>query len=114
MVLARLAIFFSWHGCDMLQNCVISAFSTSHASLATDMAGKTSVDDHVLNVVVARRPQSGDEQELLCAIDAIENVFQFGSQTLLQRETSGVDCVEWQPRIRKGSHTLLDIFYLFR
>ena len=59
------------------------------------------MNDHVLQIVVSRGLQSGNDQELLCAVDGFEDISQFGSESLRQRESYGIDCIERQTQIWK-------------
>ena len=58
------------HGQSQLtDDRVVSTCSTSHASLAADVARETGVYNHILVVGISIRIQSGENKELFLAID---------------------------------------------
>ena len=63
------------------------------------MARKARVDDDILEIVVAGRIEAADDEELLVAVDGIEDVFQLGAQSPCQREIPRADSTEWQSQI---------------
>ena len=115
----------------LTQNGIIAAFATSHAPLATDMARKTRMDNDVLPIVIAGRVDAADDEELLIAVEGIEDGSQFVAESACQGEVSRVDSIEGQSQIcsqslivwlywrrilgmhtREVSHALLDSFSL--
>ena len=91
---------FPWNGRRKLtQDRIIPAFATSHASLATDMARKARVDDDILSIIIAGRINAADDEELLIAVEGVENILQLGAQSACQGEIPRADSRERQSEI---------------
>ena len=83
----------------LTQDRIIPAFAASHASLATDVARKARMDDDILWIVIAGHVDAADDEELLIAVERIEDVLQLGAQSPRQGKISRADSPERQSQI---------------